>query len=81
MNSLKKLFVALSLTCMLAIAAFAGETDTPPCVPSENTPTCSSAPVTSTDSVTQGDTQTPPDPELVSATTILEDTLMVLLLF
>ena len=82
MNSLKKLFVALSLICLLAVSAFAGETDAPPCVPGETpTPPCSSAPLTSTDPVAQGDTQASPDTELVSVTTVLEDSLMVLLLF
>jgi hypothetical protein len=43
MNYLKRLAVAISLAVVLASAAFAGETNTPPCpIPGEtNTPPCS----------------------------------------
>lgn len=44
MNILKKLSASLLLTFILAISAFGGETQTPPCSPGETqTPPCATA--------------------------------------
>jgi hypothetical protein len=41
MKNLRKLGVAVLLTCVLALSAFAGEIPTPPCVPGQiDTPPC-----------------------------------------
>ena len=54
MKTLKRLAAAVILTSVLGLTAFAGQTDTPPCVPPEpgqtDTPPCTVAP---------GDTGTP----------------------
>lgn len=45
MNNLKRFVIAVVLTCVLGISAFAGETQAPPCAPPEpgdtQTPPCS----------------------------------------
>jgi hypothetical protein len=44
MKNLRKLGAAVVLTSVLALSAFAGETQTPPCVPGQiDTPPCASA--------------------------------------
>lgn len=44
MKNLRKLGVALVLTAVLAVSAFAGEIQTPPCAPGEiQTPPCAAA--------------------------------------
>ena len=46
MKSLRKLGAAAVLTCVLALSAFAGEMQTPPCAPEpgqSSTPPCASA--------------------------------------
>lgn len=82
MNNLKRLVVSLSLMSVLAITAFAGETQSPPCVDPgivESPPApCASAQMTGDDSVVPGQTSTPP---AVDVSTIIEDTLTALLLF
>ncbi|HMG73617.1 MAG TPA: hypothetical protein VK582_08955 [Pyrinomonadaceae bacterium] len=64
MKSLKRLGVTVALTFVLTVAAFAGETPTPPCappVPGETpTPPCAAAQMTPADSVAPGETPTPP---------------------
>ncbi len=62
MKSLKRLGVTVALTFVLTVAAFAGETPTPPCappVPGETpTPPCAAAQMTPADSVAPGQTNT-----------------------
>lgn len=64
MNSLKRLVLAISLGIVLAVAAFGGETNSPPsCNPGEtNSPPCTSSPIvidetynTSTNTTTSSD--------------------------
>jgi hypothetical protein len=54
MRTLRKLSAAVTLTAVLIVPAFAGQTETPPCAPPEpgqtSTPPCSAAP---------GDMETP----------------------
>ncbi len=47
MKNLRKLGVAVLLTCVLALSAFAGEMQTPPCTPEPGqipTPPCAATP-------------------------------------
>ncbi len=64
MKNLKRLGVAFALTFVLGVAAFAGETLTPPCAPPAPgetlTPPCSSSTMLSDDSGTPGETSAPP---------------------
>jgi hypothetical protein len=64
MKSLKRLGITVALTLVLAMAAFAGETPTPPCAPPDPgetpTPPCAAAQMTATDSVAPGQTNTSP---------------------
>jgi len=60
MKSPKRLIVTLALTLVLATAAFAGDTNSPPCVPGEMSgPPCPSQPA-SENLVIPGQTDTPP---------------------
>lgn len=85
MRNLKRLVVSLSLMSVLAITAFAGETSSPPCAPPDPgetaAPPCSSAQMTTEDSVVPGQTSTPPAADAADVSTIIEDTLIALLLF
>jgi hypothetical protein len=85
MRNLKRLVVSLSLMFALAMTAFAGETASPPCAPPDPgetaSPPCSSAQMTTEDSVVPGITQTPPATDAADVSTIIEDTLIALLLF
>lgn len=79
MRNLKRLVISLSLMSALAITAFAGETQTPPCTPDPgqtSTPPCSSAQMTNDDSTAPGETQTPPAPDV---STIIADALIAIL--
>lgn len=81
MNNLKRLVVSLSLMSVLAMTAFAGETQTPPCAPNPGETSCppapcSSAQMTTDDSTAPGETQTPPAPDV---TTIIADALIAVL--
>jgi hypothetical protein len=62
MKSLKRLGVSVTLICVLAMAAFAGEVSSPPCAPPEpgevSSPPCSVAQITTDDAV-PGDTNNP----------------------
>ena len=64
MKTLKTFGAAIALMFVLAVAAFAGETLTPPCAPPEpgqtNTPPCASAQMTTDDAVPSGQTTTLP---------------------
>ena len=75
--------------CVLAVAAFAGETNSPPCAPPDpgitNTPPCAAASMTPDDSVAPGETDSPPASnagDAASVTKLAVDLLQsVLLLF
>jgi hypothetical protein len=84
MRNLKRLVVSLSLMSVMSITAFAGETSAPPCAPDPgqtSTPPCSSAQMTTDDSVVPGQTDTPPAADAADVSTVIEDTLIALLLF
>lgn len=81
MNHLKRLGLAFTLMSVLALTAFAGETEGPPCVPGETlAPPCSSQPLND-DSTDPGETQGPPALPVVDVTDISEAILWALLLF
>jgi hypothetical protein len=82
MKNLKKLSVSFTLMSVLAVAAFAGETPTPPSAPNcgqTSTPPCAAAPMTS------GETHSPPASNAGDAPSVTEVALdllqSVLLLF
>ena len=78
MEKLKRLIVSLTLVSVLAISAFAGEIQSPPCAPGEiQSPPCSSAPLLTDDPTVLSQTDTPP----VDITSAIEETLMAFLLF
>jgi hypothetical protein len=63
MKNLKRLGISVTLMFVLAVAAFAGETNTPPCAPPDpgetNTPPCAVAQMQRNDDVARGETNTP----------------------
>jgi hypothetical protein len=81
MNKLKRLAVSFTLTSVLAVAAFAGETSSPPCEPGQtNSPPCAAQSV-SDDSADLGEIQSPPALPPVDVTDITEAVLWALSLF
>jgi len=76
MNNLKRLVVTLSLTAVIAVTTFAGETPAPPCSPTEpgqmSTPPCSTAQLPTDDPINLGETPTPPDAETIMISAIAE---------
>jgi hypothetical protein len=79
MTYLKRLALSFTLMSVLAIAAFAGETSTPPCAPGQtDTPPCSQA--LSGGSTDPGETNAPPANQ-VDLTTIVEAVQLALSLF
>jgi hypothetical protein len=81
MNHLKRLVLAFTLMSILALTAFAGETEGPPCVPGEtHSPPCTTQPLTD-DSADPGETPTPPALPAVDVTDISEAVLWALSLF
>ena len=86
MKNLKRLGVSVTLMCVLACAAFAGETNAPPCAaPGEtNAPPCAAAQLTP-DAVIPGETSSPPASNAGDASSVTEVALdllqSVLLLF
>ena len=82
MRNLKRLVVSLCLMSVLAITAFAGEMSSPPCAPPDpgetQSPPCSSAQMWTDDSTAPGIIPTPPAADV---STMIEDTLISLLLF
>ena len=64
MKNLKRLGVSVTLLCVLAMAAFAGETNSPPCAPPDpgevNSPPCAAVQMTPGDSLAPGETSSPP---------------------
>lgn len=78
--SLKRLCLAFTLISVLAVASFAGETGSPPCIPGETgTPPCSSQTVTDS-STDPGEMNAPPS-NAVDLTTIEEAVQLALSLF
>ena len=59
MKNLRRLGLSLTLISVLAMAAFAGETNSPPCAPPEpgetNSPPCAAAQMTSDDNAATGE--------------------------
>ena len=82
MTNLRKLGMSFTLIAVLFTAAFAGETNAPPCVPGEtNAPPCSSQ-SQNDDSALPGEIQSPPvSNTVVDVTDIAETLLWSLLLF
>lgn len=64
MKNLKRLGASVTLMFVLAVAAFAGETGSPPCAPPEpgqvGTPPCAAASMTPGDAVAAVETNAPP---------------------
>lgn len=64
MKSLKRLGVSITLMFVLALATFAGETNSPPCSQPEpgqvGTPPCAAASMMPGDSLAPGETNAPP---------------------
>jgi hypothetical protein len=61
MKSLKRLGVSVTLLCVLAMTALAGDTISPPCAPGDTiSPPCAVAQVIPDDSVDPGSTNSPP---------------------
>lgn len=79
MEKLRRIALSLTLISVLAITAFAGETNSPPCTPGETSgPPCSQS---MTDGSTDpGETNGPPA-NAVDLTTIVEAVQLALLLF
>ena len=61
MKNLRRLGISITLLCVLAVAAFAGDTSSPPCAPGDtSSPPCASAQMTPDDSVAPGTVNSPP---------------------
>jgi len=59
MKNLRLLSAAVALMFVLGVAAFAGETSTPPCAPGDiSTPPCATAQMVSDNSTAPGDIST-----------------------
>lgn len=63
MKNLRRLGASAVLTCVFALSAFAGETQSPPCAPPApgqiESPPCASAQMTPDNSATPGQLETP----------------------
>jgi hypothetical protein len=85
MKNLKHLGVALVLTFVLSLSAFAGEMSTPPCASPDlgemSTPPCSTAQPSSDDSAAPGDISTPPASNTVDIVSVVDAALNLLSLF
>ena len=89
MKNLKRLGVSFTLISVLAMAAFAGELQTPPCAPPEpgetQAPPCATAQMLPGDSLAPGETSSPPASNAGDASSVTEVALdllqSVLLLF
>jgi hypothetical protein len=61
MKNLRRLGISITLLCVLAVAAFAGDTSSPPCAPGDtSSPPCAIAQVVPDDSVAPGTVNSPP---------------------
>ena len=83
MTNLKRLVVTLSLITVLAVTAFAGETESPPCAPPDpgemGTPPCSTAQQVTNDTTNPGETEAPPAAETVVISMIVDGAVGALL--
>lgn len=81
MKTLKRLALSLTLVSALSVAASAGETNSPPCLPGEvQSPPCTAQPLND-DSPVPGETSDPPALPAVDVTDITEAVLWALSLF
>lgn len=81
MNKLKTLALSLTLICVLAAAAFAGETNTPPCAPGEtHGPPCAQQSVSEQPTL-PGETSSPPASDAGDLISLVETVLWSLSLF
>lgn len=81
MKTLKRLALSLTLMSALSVAAVAGETNSPPCLPGElQSPPCVVQSVND-DPAVLGETSTPSALDAVDVTDIAETLLWALLLF
>ena len=81
MKHLKSLALSMSLMCVIAVSAVAGETQGPPCAPGElSSPPCI-APSVTDDSVDPGETLAAPTSPVVDVTDITDAVLWALSLF
>ena len=72
MKTLKTLTLLFTSMCILAVTAFAGETNSPPCTPGQTeAPPCVSQSV-SNDSTEPGETSGPPAPDTGDMVNIVE---------
>ena len=85
MNNLRRLVVTLCLTSLLAITAFAGETESPPCTTDPGTtqgPPCATAQLATDDSTNPGQTETMPASDTTAyVVSVVEETLLEFLIF
>jgi hypothetical protein len=74
MKNLKRLGVSVTLMCVLACAALAGETNAPPCAaPGEtNAPPCAAAQLTPDDAIVPAETSSPPASNAGDASSVTE---------
>ena len=77
MKNLKMLGISVTLLCALSMSAFAGDTNSPPCVPGDtSSPPCTSAAITAED-VAPGTVNSPPASEVeISVTEVAVDLLL-----
>ncbi len=81
MNHLTRLGLTFTLMSVLAAAAFAGETESPPCTPGQtNSPPCVAQSVND-NPVVPGQTEGPPTSEAVDVIDIAETVMWALSLF
>ena len=82
MKNLRRLGISITLLCVLAVAAFAGDTNSPPCAPGDtSSPPCASAQMAPDDSVATGTVNSPPASEVeISITEVALDLLVRTLL-
>ena len=82
MKYLRNLSLSLTLICVLAAAAFAGETVTPPCAPGEvSTPPCPAQSVNDDSTTPTGTSAALASDTTVSVTAMAEAVLWALSLF
>lgn len=81
MKNLKKLGLSVTLILVLALAAFAGETNSPPCAPAPGiteTPPCASAPAISGGYIAPGETSSLPGSNAGSEYSVADVTIVLL---
>ncbi|MDX6446111.1 MAG: hypothetical protein QOH71_3185 [Blastocatellia bacterium] len=85
MKNLKRLGVALALTFVLGVSAFAGEVNSPPCAtpdPGEiSTPPCAAAQMSPDASFAPGEVNAPPASNTVDILSVVDAAMNLLLFF